>query len=184
MEESALAALDELRDAARRMRAESVHLAARAVELDARAEDRFADAGAYLVPRRDWWQAPAELVPKLSEADRLVAAIAAFDQRLARLEGPDDPDARRLHRWIDVRTTAARRGRDRAASRLRAVLVTIARDGVAAAREVPDVEPILAEAVELHTRARHLRFLLVSRAGRLSEIEREIERREDAPRAH
>lgn len=182
MEEPALATLEELRDAARRMQAESEHLAAQAGELDACAEERFADAGAYLVPRREWWRAPAELVSQLAEADRLVAAIAAIDQRLARLEGRASAGARRRHPWLDARAAAARLRRDRAASRLRATLVTIARVGAAAAIEVPDVEPILAEAVELHARARHLRFSLVSRAGRLSEIEREIERREDAER--
>lgn len=174
--------LDDLLDAAQRMQADSEHLAAEALELDACAEDRFADAGAYLVPRREWWRPSAELVAQLAEADRLVAAIAALDQRLARLEGLDDADAGRRHRWLDARTAAARRRRDRAASRLRSALVRIGRAGATAAVQVPDVEPILAEAVELLSRARRLRFSLVSRAGRLNEIEREIERREEAER--
>jgi len=178
VDEPILATLDELRDDHRRAEADSEHLAAQAAELEARAEDRFADAGALLVPRRDWWRAPAELVPRLAEAERLVGRISAFDRRLTHLQSRDTHVAG----WHRVRTDATRRGRNRAAARLRAVLVTIARSGVAEAIDVPQVRPLLEAAAELQARARHLRFSLAARVRRLTELEREIERREQARR--
>jgi hypothetical protein len=79
-----LPTLDELRDARNTAQANANHLALQAVELDRQAEDRFADAGALLVPRRAWWQVPAELSPWLAEAERLVARILLLDQRICR----------------------------------------------------------------------------------------------------
>jgi hypothetical protein len=179
VEEPTLATLDELRDTAQRTRADGEHLAAQADALDARADDRLADAGAHLVPRQEWWRPSPGLVPKLAEADRLVARIAALDRRLAGLAAPGPGPA---GLWTRALTGVARHARDRAAARLRTALVTIALESGAAAIDVPDVEPIMEEAAELRARARHLRFSLSSVGQRLTAVDREIERRERAER--
>ena len=181
-DQTTMATLDELRDAGRRERGERDHLAAQAAELEARAEDRLADAGAHLVPRGAWWRPQAEAAAWLATAERLVARITALDEQLARLRASADGQAGRL-RWIHAwRRTAAQRRRDHAASQLRAALVTIAREGAKDGVGVPGVEPILEEAAELEARARHLRLSLGSVALRLTDLEQEIQRREEAER--
>lgn len=181
-DQTTLATLDELRGARGRERAESDHLTAQAAELDADAEDRLADAGAHLVPRRAWWRVPAEVTPRVAEAERLVARVSALDERLARLQESGRTKAGWL-RWTHaMRWTAARWERDRAASQLRTALVTIAQVGGPTVVEVPDVEPILEQAAELQARARHLRSSLASIARRLSDLDREIQLREQAER--
>lgn len=175
MDEPTLATLDELRDTAGRTRADGEHLAAHAAALDASADDRLADAGAHLVPRRDWWRPPPDLLPRLAEAERLVARIAALDQHLA----PGPPPAG-WDLWSRARTILARHARDRAAAQLRAALVTIAAEASTVSIDVPDVPPILEEAAELRARARHLRFSLASVTQRLGAVEREIADREAA----
>jgi hypothetical protein len=175
-----LASLDELQEAHRRERADGDHLAAQAAELDACAEARFADAGAHLVPRRGWWRPPAEVAPWLSEADRQVRRIAALDERAAHLGELAGATAGWMG-WIHARRRrAVERERDRAAARLRGALVTVARVGAAAGAEVPDVGPLLEEATELQARARHLRLSLASVALRLTDLEGEIRRRDQA----
>lgn len=181
MDQAIVTTLAELRDARQREQMDGDHLAAQAQELHVRAEDRFADAGAYLVPRRAWWRVPADLVPWLAEADELVARIGALDRLLARTPETDRREAG-WRPWARVRSDAARRSRDRAASRLRTALVTIARAGAPAAADVPDVRPILEEAGELQARAQHLRFALASRVRRLTDLDHEIERHEQAER--
>lgn len=177
-----LATLDELRDFRDRERANAERLTREASELDWHAEERLAAAGAYLVPRRAWWQPPAELAPWLAEADRLVARIAALDERAARLPAPRPAGGGNPRAGIRAgkRDVAAGRDRDRAAAQLRTALVTIARVGAAAGVDVPDVEPLLEEAAELQARAQQLRFELAVGSARLADLDREIHLREQA----
>jgi hypothetical protein len=173
-DEPALASLDELRHAHGRLRGEGEQVAAQAAELDALAEDRFADAGAHLVPRRAWWHVPPQVFARVTEADQLVSRVWAFDRRLRDLEGRGG--------WRQPLAAVERRRRDRAASRLRAALAAVGRCGAPTAAEVPDVGPILAEAAELAAEGGRLRASLESLAPQLSELAEEIARREQAER--
>ena len=179
-----LATLDELRDARNTVKANANHLAWQAVELDRQVEDRFADAGAILVPRRAWWQVPVDLSPWLAEAERLAARILLLDQRLAGFDQVPSPDkqhmARPFGRWLNK--LAATRQRARAAAHLRTTLVSIARTGAAAGMSVPDVHPLLEQATELHARAEGLRAALAAASSRLGALDREICMREQADR--
>lgn len=180
-----LAPIDELRRFRDRERASSEQLAAQAAELDARAEDRLALAGAHLVPRRAWWQPPAELEPWLAEADRLVARISALDERAAqparaRPAAGDGGWGAGLR--IGRGDGGIARDRERAAARLRTALVTIARLGASAGLDVPDVEPLLESAAELQARAQQLRFELATVSARLAGLDREIDLRQRADR--
>jgi hypothetical protein len=177
-----LATLDELRDARNTVQANAKHLAWQAVELDRQVEDRFADAGALLVPRRDWWQVPVDLYPWLAEAERLAARILLVDQRLAGFD--QVPEARRQHavpqfgRWLNK--LAATKQRARAAAHLRRTLVIIARTAAAAGMAVPDVHPLIEQATELQARAEGLRAALDAASSRLGALDREIYLREEA----
>ena len=176
-----LATLDELRDARETEQANADHLAWQAEDLDRQAEDRLADAGALLVPRRAWWRVPAELSPWLVDAERLVARVLLLDQRLEGLQRtarPEGPRATaRIRRWVSER---AAKDRIRAAERLREALVRIAQLGGEAAAAVPDVEPLLDQATELQARAEGLRTALAAAVDRLSALDREIARRAQA----
>jgi hypothetical protein len=156
-----LATLDELR-AARQAEQERVSwLAAEEAELAGRAEDRLADVGALLVPRRAWWPVPPALEPRLHEADRLVAGIARLDGRTG---------------WL------SRQRRAQASARLRRILLDVAHAGAEAGIEVPDVEAVLEEAAALQGRAQELRSALESEGARLAQLDHEIRLREDAHR--
>jgi len=179
-----LATLDELRDARNTVKANTNHLAWQAVELDRQVEDRFADAGALLVPRRAWWQVPVDLYPWLAEAERLAARILLLDQRLAGFDWVSRPDRQHtvppFGRWLNK--LAATKQRARAAASLRRTLVLIARTAVDAAMSVPDVHPLLEQATELHARAEGLRAALAAASSRLGTLDREICVREQADR--
>src|SRR5438309_2226894 len=55
---------------------------AEAAELEVRAGDRLAEAGAVLVPARGRWSPAPELTPHFLEADRLVERLADIDYKL------------------------------------------------------------------------------------------------------
>ena len=163
-----LAPLDDLH-VARRAAQESVdRLEAQAADLEAGAEDRLADVGALLVPRRDWWPVPQELAPWLLEVDRLVARIERLDQ-----SGVDA-----AHLMGRVR----RYQRSRAVARLRQLLVGIARAGGEAGVEVPDVEPLLEETARLAAFAQGVRGELDVARARLGQLDIEARLREAAIR--
>ncbi len=179
-----LATPDELRDAPSAEQANADQLAWQAAQLNRQAEDRFAEAGALMVPRRAWWQVPAELSPLLAEAERLVARILLLDERIADLERAPQPDVRhgisKIRGWVSK--CAAQNDRVRAATQLRRTLVMIARTGARAGVAVPDVEPVLEQATELQARAEGLRAALAATSSRLSALESEIRLREVADR--
>jgi hypothetical protein len=154
-----LGTLEELH-AARQAQQERVHrLAADEAELAGQAEDRLADVGALLVPRRAWWPVPPALEPRLHEADRLAAGIARLDGRTG---------------WL------SRQRRALASARLRGVLLEVAYAGAEAGIDVPDVEPALEEAAALRGRADELRSELESELARLAQLDHEVRLREDA----
>jgi hypothetical protein len=156
-----LASLDELRGA-RQAQYERVHgMAMEHAGLAGQAEDRFADVGALLVPRRDWWPVPPELEPRLQEADRLVARIAQLHGRTG---------------WLSRQRLA------HASARLRGVLLEVAHVGAEAGIDVPDVEPTLEDAAAFQGRADELRAALDFEQARLSQLDHEIGLREDAQR--
>lgn len=174
-----LATLDEVREAKRAEQAKGDHLTARAAELEEHAEDRLAEAGALLVPRRAWWEAPAELSSTLSEAERLVAHISRLDERIALMSQPEGGLVSRIIEWW---RHALGWDRARAAMRLRRALVMIARAGAAAAPWVPEVKPLLDEAAELHARAEGLHATVASVRSRLDTLDQEVRMREEAQR--
>lgn len=130
-------------------------------DLAGRAEDRLADVGAILVPRREWWPVPEALVPHLHEADRLVARIAQLDGRTG---------------WL------SRQRRARASARLRRVLLEVAEGGAEAGIDAPDVEPVLEDAAALRGHADEVRAVLESERARLAQLDHEVRLREDASR--
>ncbi len=166
-----LATLDELREAHRAERANANHLNWQADELDELAEDRLADAGALLVPRRAWWRVPARLVPRMLAAELLVRLVALLDRWTARVP----PEAQWLAR-------AGRRIRAAAAAGLRRDLVAIAGAAAADGPGVPDVGPLLAEAAELRARAGGLHGWAASIVSRMEAVAQEIRLREEAVR--
>jgi hypothetical protein len=179
-----LATLDELRDAGRADRSGVGHLASMAAEVAAQAEDRLADAGALLVPRREWWQAPGGLSPLLAEADRLVSRISSLDEAIADLEWrpgtPASTIASRLRIWTRGRLLGWERVR--AGARLRETLIAVARAAARSGVDVPGVESPLQQAAELEERAEGLRAALATASSRLGGLERELRLREEAAR--
>jgi hypothetical protein len=171
-----LATLDELRDARDTEQANADHLTWQTTELYGLAEDRFANAGALLVPRRAWWQVPSELSDRLALAERLVARTLRLDERIASLEKA--PQSGRLQLASKIRRQVCRWAasvrRFRSAARLREALVTIGRTGAAAGMAVPEVEPLIEQAIELQARAEGLRAALSAVSSRLSALDEEI----------
>jgi hypothetical protein len=156
-----LITLDELR-AARQAQQERVSALARdEADLAGRAEDRLADVGALLAPRREWWPVPPALEPSLLEVDRLVARIAQLDGRTG---------------WL------SRQRRAHASARLRGLLLEIANVGAEPGIDVPDVEAVLEDAAALHGHAGELRTALESERAQLAQLDQEIHLREDAHR--
>src|SRR5262249_37210349 len=139
-----LAILDELRDARETEQANAHHLARQAAELDTQAEDRLADAGAVMVPRRAWWRVPAGPSPPPVEAERLVLRVLALDERLDGLQQMPPPGWRHLAGRVRRRVSerAATKDRVRTAEQLRNTLVLIARTGAEVGAAVPDVQPL------------------------------------------
>jgi len=168
-----MATLDELRDVGRVAHDSVEDLARRTAELEGRAEDRVADAGAVLVPRREWWPVPQELAARLPETDRLVFHIARLDQGMA-ARPPGGGLVSRARGWL------TRQRRERAAGRLRELLVEFARGGAEAGIDVPGVEPLLEEAAELEARASEHRAALESAQTRLHQLDHEIGLRGEA----
>ncbi|HYW22859.1 MAG TPA: hypothetical protein VE953_01770 [Terriglobales bacterium] len=156
-----LTTLDELRAARDAEQARVEEMARQQADVAGRAEDRLADVGAILVPRREWWPVPPALEQRLHDADQLVA-------RIAQLEGRTD--------WL------SRQRRARASARLRAVLLEVAHGGAEAGIDVPDVEAALEDAAALHGHAEELRAALESERARLTQLDQEIRLREDAHR--
>jgi hypothetical protein len=154
-----LITLDELHAAAHARRGRADLLAMGEAQAAADAEDRLADAGALLVPRRAWWPVPPELYPHIEEADRLVATISQLDGR---------PDGSSLQR------------RAEASAHLRAILLEVAYVGGHAGIGVPDVEPVLEAAAGLQEKARQLGIELQTEVAALQQLDREIQFREQA----
>ncbi|HEY4027673.1 MAG TPA: hypothetical protein VGO86_14700 [Candidatus Dormibacteraeota bacterium] len=181
-----LATLDEVRDARHAGRASADHLDQQATELEELAEDWMAHAGALLVRRRHWADAPQELAPQLLEAERLVARISTLDERAASQERTGEAPATgrsvvaRLLGWGGV---IVRMQRAAAVARLRRTLLSIAHAVAASpALAVPELEPRLEYATELDARAAGLRGALDSVAPRLVALDVEIQVREEAER--
>lgn len=172
--------LDRLRDALREGLAGADDMAREAAELELLAEDRLADAGALLVPRRAWWRCRPQLDPWLDEAERLAARVEQLDAEIERAER-ERPPARRgplaalVDRWrsgLDLRWA-----RSAAAAELRRVLVLIAGQAGQEAAAAPGVAPLLNEIGELETRTAALRTALVSASPRLAAMSQEVELR-------
>lgn len=168
-----LASVDELRAACHAEQADADRLAWEAAELQQVAEDRCADAGALLVPRRAWWPVPAELSPWLDRAELLAARVSRLDDRIARLES----GSRLL---AALAGPPLRRQRRRSAARLRESLLSVVEFGGQEGAQVPDVEPLLQQAFELETQAEELRADLAVRSQRLEALDREIGLRTEA----
>lgn len=156
-----LATLDELHGARQAQYERVAGLATEHAGLAGHAEDRLADVGALLVPRRAWWPVPRELEPRLLDADRLVA-------RIAKLDGRTD--------WL------SRQRRAQASARLRGVLLEVAHAGAEAGIDVPDVEATLEEAAALRSRADELRAALEWEQARLAQLDQEMLLRAEAQR--
>src|SRR5262252_8721282 len=148
-----LVTLEELRGVRHAQHERVNGLAAEHAGLAGYAEDRLADVGALLVPRREWWPVPPELGPRIHEADRLVARIAQLEGRTG---------------WL------SRQRRAQAAARLRGILLEVAHVGAEAGIDVPDVEAVLEDAAGVQGRADELRAVLESEQAQLAQLDQEI----------
>lgn len=126
----------------------SRQLEAEAASLEREAEDRLADAGAMLVPRRHYWSAPDELWLRFERADRLVEEMRDADGRLAQ---------RRMQRPSAERDQLES-ARYRAAAELREILLEVAQSaGPRTALRIREVRPLFEEAGRLSSQAASLR---------------------------
>jgi len=174
-----LVALAELRAARTAEQAVVDRLAWQVEDMDRQVEDRLAEAGALLVPRRAWWEVPPGAVPHVAEAERLALRIAGLDQRIAAAGPEPDGLAATLRSWAGG---GPRRERARASAALRQALVEVARAAVQAGARVPDAEPLLQQAVDVEARAGHGRRVLAEALARLGALHRELRVREEAER--
>lgn len=176
--------LDRLRDALREGLASADDMAREAAELELVVEDRLADAGAILVPRRAWWRCRPPLDPWLDEAERLAARVELLDAEIERA-AQERQSARRgplaslLHRYRSG-LEDLRWSRSAAAAELRRILVLIASQAGDEAAAAPDAGPLLTEIGEMEARAAALRSALVSASPRLSAMSQEVELRQAA----
>jgi hypothetical protein len=153
-----LAALDQVQETIRVEEAQASGVAWRLAELEAESEDRMAEAGAFLVPRRAWWRVPPALTPWLIEADRLVTSIATMEGR-------------------------GQSGRQRDRTALRRILVMMAEAAdEAAAAAVPDVAPLLGLARDLSAQAEEHRSAMAEWEARLGGLREEVRLRFEAQR--
>jgi hypothetical protein len=179
-----LAPLDRLRDALGEGLASADDMARESAELALAAEDRLADAGALLVPRRAWWRCRPQLEAWLDEAERLAARVELLDGEIERAERERQavrrgPLATLVDRWRGG-LRDLHWARSAAAAELRRVLVLVAGQAGDEAAEAPDVAPLLTEVGEMETRAAALRSALVSASPRLAALSQEVEMRQEA----
>ena len=182
-----MASIDQLREAAGRLRRQIDLQQDEARVATDQAEDVLADLGALLVPRRAWWHPPAEFQPMLEEADRLVMQIAMHDEQIAEMTPGRTPTLVASLLALPARLT--RRDpvheRARAAKRLRHLLVQIASGALAtvpAAADVPDAEKLLTESFELHSRASALRAASSAAEDQAAALNKELQARDEAAR--
>jgi len=181
-----LATVDQLLDAVRRHRSALDLVAREAALLLVQADDRLAEAGALLVPRRAWWECPPALAPSLHEADRLATNIAMLDAYVEGRRRQRERRGSRLRTWLRGRWSTEEpglgRAREEAARELRRHLVTLGRGAGDEAADVPDVAPLLARARELRASAERCSSAAAALSSELELLRREVERRSEAVR--
>lgn len=178
-----LVSLDGLREALRAEQAAADHMTREATGVTRRIEDRLADIGALLVPRRGWWRCRPQLAPWLDEAERLVDGISLLDAEIERVGARQPAPV-----WIGVvmralgldRLEQLQQSRVRAATELRRILVLIASQAGDDAAGVPDVGPMLVEAGELEAYADQLHDALSTALPRLGALSREVSLRSES----
>jgi hypothetical protein len=159
------AIIEQMRERRRHAQEEYRLEEAEAAELEVRAGDRLAEAGAQLVPARDRWSPGPELAPYFDEADRLVERVADIHYKL------DEKTYRPMHQQLNEE-------RERASARLRWVLIQVAQAaGGEIALRISQLRPMYEDAARLQAEADARRAKAVSLRAEVAQIERDLAER-------
>lgn len=177
-----LLTLDRLRDALRTEQASADRMTRESTQVAHALEDRLADIGALLVPRRAWWRCRPQLAPWLDEAERLVDGIAFLDAEIERLSQQRQSPATAILGAIRGmgRLEQLQQTRVRSAVELRRILIMIANQAGEDGAAVPDVGPLLAETSDLEAYGDQLHAGLSAALPRLGTLSRELTLRTEA----
>lgn len=173
-----LATLDQLRASRAQLAADANELAARASELEAQSEQRFADAGAIIVPRDSEANLPDELKPQADRARQLVDQIRGLDSQLQEVADRRHSGVAGVFARIGDRSAAhkVQAERDVASNQLRGLLVAIGRG--AAATPIVDAAKAAGEGASLSAAAAQSRAAAAVRSSQVASRDTELRLRE------
>lgn len=169
-----LATLDQIRASRTQVAAEFQTLTQEASSLESQAEQKFADAGAIMVPRQSEANLPTALAPETEKARQLVAQIASLDVQLQELsQRPHSGLGAVLAKARDWNEGRKRQGnRDTMSKDLRELLVSIGRGG--AQTPIAEAGTLVAEALETETKAAATRNSATDKSAQVVAYDSEI----------
>ena len=173
-----LAALDQVRSLRVQAEAEAQTLTNKASDLQGQAEQRFADAGAIIVPRESEANLAADLKPQVDRASELVGTIKSLDKTAEEIAQRPHPGLRgTLDRVRDRNQARKTQGeRDRASSELRQLLIAIGR--TAADSPIADAGKAASDAIDLQKAAAEATSAASVKSAEAAAYSAEINRRE------
>jgi hypothetical protein len=173
-----LATLDQLRASRAQMAADTQAQASKASELKSQADQRFADAGAIIVPRESEAKLGPDLKPQADRARQLVEQIKSLDGQLGEIEDRPHTGLRgtfaRLGDWNASKKISGHR--DNASDELRQLLIAIGRR--ATDSPVADAATAAAEGADLDKSAAKSQTAASAKAAQVAACDAEINRRE------
>lgn len=173
-----LATLDQLRMLRDQAAAEAQALTNKESDLQSQAEQRFADAGAIIVPRESEASLGNDLKPQVDRASQLVETIKSLDKMVDEIAQRRHSGLRgALDRVGDWNETKKSQGaRDRASTELRQLLIAIGR--TAADSPLADAAKAASDAIDLEKAAAEATSTAAAKSAEAAGYGAEINRRE------
>ncbi len=166
--------LDQLQATRTQVAAQAQNGEQQASTLESQAEQKFADAGAILVPRQAEANLPAALAPGAERATQLVAEITSIDAQRRELEQRPHSGLgavfAKVGNWNESRKFQSQR--DTASSELRQLVVTIGRGG--GQTPIGEAAALIAQAVELERKAGQVRSDAAHQSAQVAAYDQEI----------
>lgn len=173
-----LATADQLESRAKQWRAWSAQSKAALQSLRSQADDHLAAAGALLVAHVADWTVPPDLRSTVDEARSLTDQIAADDRNAAALKQQEASSGLVGKIGAKYHERGVQQDRDKSASRLRGLLIPLARSAPSVA--VPQADTDRKAAADLEAQAAALETEIKNADGWTSACEAEVARRKEA----
>jgi len=166
--------LDQVLATRTQVSAEAHSLDQQASAIESQAVQKFADAGAIMVPRQTQGTLPGPLAPEAEKAHQLVAQITSVDRQLQELGERTNSGFRALIAKLGDRSTRRKlQGqRDAASSDLRQVLVAVGRGG--GSTPIAEAAALIAEASELEQSAEQFKSVAAQKSMQVTVYDHEI----------